>query len=332
MKGQLFIVGVSRSGSKLVRDVLNSSISFRISRTELKIIPAIARLSSTLRNSQALHIKDVDKIYNIVIRSTFIKKLQWSGLEFSLTLPQFRKQFIGLRHQDIFEYLVTLGYQLESNEKLNGSVRYFGDKTPSNWRYAASIDMAYDSAIFIHVVRDGRSVALSFSKSWGKTLIGSALKWSRQIREIRRSLSSVEHITINYEKIIDDTQNELNKLGSYLNVSVQCFDLKSFRSTEQFGSAAGITGISKNSIYSYDHLPHYIVRIIESIQYEELVGLGYRVERHRYYKTVRTVFNFLYPLYKLLDFFMYCWHLVFKEYGLYRGVVFITRTIRLKFL
>lgn len=112
---------------------------------------------------------------------------------------------------------------------LPDEVEYFGDKTPSHMAYMSQIRSLIPSARFIHIIRDGRDVLVSFVKhmqrtqpSKGWTYEGAAemvaTKWSQQIQgclKISRQLPGVCH-EVHYESLLATPEDELKKIHRFL--------------------------------------------------------------------------------------------------------------------
>lgn len=74
---------------------------------------------------------------------------------------------------------------------------------------------------FIHVIRDGRDVALSYLQGgWGpKTLAGNAVYWKRFVRHGRREgarLGPHRYSEVRYEDLLDDPEREVRRLSRFV--------------------------------------------------------------------------------------------------------------------
>ncbi|MDQ3940804.1 MAG: sulfotransferase [Actinomycetota bacterium] len=109
--------------------------------------------------------------------------------------------------------------------KRNGKSRW-GDKTP---RYVEKIPFLADlwpEAAFVHLVRDGRNVALSYAKvPFGpKTVPKVAVLWSQRVttgaRDGRR-LGPERYIEVRYEDFVEDPEGCVKKLCSMLDLTFE---------------------------------------------------------------------------------------------------------------
>jgi hypothetical protein len=100
-----------------------------------------------------------------------------------------------------------------------GKSRY-GDTTPRNALRMLEIKRLWPEARFIHVVRDGRNVALSFLEtSFGPDDIErAAIRWRTRVLETAKAghhLGS-ECTTVHYEELVADPERELRRLCGFV--------------------------------------------------------------------------------------------------------------------
>jgi hypothetical protein len=106
--------------------------------------------------------------------------------------------------------------------KKKGKPRY-GDKTP---RYAVRLPMLaeqFPEARFVHVVRDGRDVALSLLEvPWGvKRVEQGAMAWRRRVlaaRQAGRALGPARYLEYRHEDLIEDPEREVRRICSFLDL------------------------------------------------------------------------------------------------------------------
>ncbi len=96
-----------------------------------------------------------------------------------------------------------------------------GEKTPAYVRNMAKIEQALPEARFIHVIRDGRDVALS---RWKRTLGDDerasaeqvATGWARRVRRAQRLGRRLEHyLEIRYEDLVIETEQNLRRITAF---------------------------------------------------------------------------------------------------------------------
>ena len=98
----------------------------------------------------------------------------------------------------------------------------WGEKTPQYLKTLKRIAAALPEAHFIHIIRDGRDVALSLLEvSWGpKTVEDAAVQWTTQIRRARRKARSVAHYSeVRYEGLVADPEPIIRRVCEFCDLS-----------------------------------------------------------------------------------------------------------------
>jgi hypothetical protein len=110
-----------------------------------------------------------------------------------------------------------------------------GDKTPNDVRQIHVLHALWPRARFVHLIRDGRDVCLSLLgwkrkaarmaelfPTWEEdSVTTAALKWERDVRrgqELGRRLESSLYYEIRYEDLVQPATDEVRKLCGFLNV------------------------------------------------------------------------------------------------------------------
>lgn len=105
----------------------------------------------------------------------------------------------------------------------HGAVRW-GDKTPVYTSYIPLLLDLFPNAKIIHLVRDGRDVALSMVKKWGARkrhvdLFFGAMKWRERLESAEKAatpLSSTTYLKLYYEQLIADPETHLRTICTFL--------------------------------------------------------------------------------------------------------------------
>jgi Sulfotransferase family len=96
----------------------------------------------------------------------------------------------------------------------------WGDKTPSYSSQMPEIEAVLPEARFIHLIRDGRDVALSVRPLWfapGKDIRTIARDWKNRIEETRYLSRNCRHyLEIHYENLVRHTESELRKICVFI--------------------------------------------------------------------------------------------------------------------
>ncbi len=117
-----------------------------------------------------------------------------------------------------FAQLVRRLYALVAASK--GKSRY-ADKTPMHVLHLRRLAQLFPEARFVHVIRDGRDVALSYqSVGWGPTTVSeAAVRWRRSVRRGRHDgqrLGPARYCEIRYEDLVVDPERVLRELCPFL--------------------------------------------------------------------------------------------------------------------
>lgn len=175
---------------------------------------------------------------------------------------------------------------------LHGKV-IFGDKTP---RYVENMPLLaelYPEARFVHLVRDGRNVALSYANvPFGpKNVVKAADLWAKRVLagiEHGKRLGPERYTELRYEQLVDDAEGRVKALCDFLKID---FDPGMLDYTEKARSAVlpkaqrynqKVTGgITKNArSWEHDMEPGH-VQLFEAAQGDVLSQLGYPVRNSK---------------------------------------------------
>jgi hypothetical protein len=205
-----FIVGVDRSGTTLLRVMLD--------RHPLLAIPPeshfIPRLWARHRRYGPNGI--VDR-----------KELFLRDLDADPHFRQWRLSLQAVRDELSKESSPTLAAAIECTFRAyahsRGKVRW-GDKTPG---YAEQVDLLsrlFPEARFVHLIRDGRDVALSMMDlgRLHRRAATVAFFWRRRIGVAKSKgqlLGSRRYLELRYESLVEDPERELKRLCGFLDLS-----------------------------------------------------------------------------------------------------------------
>jgi hypothetical protein len=107
----------------------------------------------------------------------------------------------------------------------NGKRRW-GDKTPQYVRSIPELSAIFPGSRFIHVIRDGRDVALSYlSLEWGpSTLTRAVRQWRGDVaagRAAGRALGDARYLEIRYEDLVRDPADALARACAFQNLTFE---------------------------------------------------------------------------------------------------------------
>lgn len=114
----------------------------------------------------------------------------------------------------------------------------FADKTPIHVLNLPFLAQLFPEARFIHIIRDGRDVALSYlDVAWGyQSLEEVTLAWKRAVevgRRAGRRLGPGRYQEIRYETLVDEPEASLRQLSSFVELSYDPAMLRYFERAEE---------------------------------------------------------------------------------------------------
>jgi hypothetical protein len=215
----VFIVGCSRSGTTLLRLMLDSHPSLAIP-DESHFITELHRGWLGARRSPA------STLERVLVHSRF---LRWG-----LDPAEVRRMAAVTRPSSYGEVMRTV---FAAYAATRGKPRW-GDKTPSYIAHIPLLAELFPGAQFIHIIRDGREVARSVAAHrWGPpTPVTAALRWKRQVRAGRRAgrqLPSERYLEVRLEELIVAPERVLRGVCDFLHEPFAAEMLEFHRSAKQ---------------------------------------------------------------------------------------------------
>ncbi len=311
MISPFFIVGCGRSGTTLLRSMLNSHKDIAIPLESLFII-------DYLKSEKPIQI-----LKKLILDEYEIK--EW-GIELKPEMVESAKEKKGLI--DNVHEIYT-----DKNKK-----EIWGQKTPRFIRYGRLLKKYYPDAKFIHLIRDPRAVVSSLIESdvhQSNVLYGSR----RWINDVKKGIMLKERypedvLEIRYEDLVSDTKKELQRICRFLEIGFDKNMLKYYRSKKEYGwyysniHSKLSKPVDKRSISKWmSKLDKRQVILIENICGELMEKLGYKKRYGR--KKVSLFYILLLKIERKLKIPLQFWHYFSKRrYYIYS---FIRRKVKLGF-
>lgn len=267
--GPVFIVGMPRSGTKLLRGLLNSHSEIGIPRNETECLPRWYKIWSRwgdLNNKETFHAFYVSVTKEVYFQS----RLREHGHIIS-EADWYLSRGDGSLH-DVFRALVR-------NDVAFSTV-IWGDKSPGYLGHLQLLKRVFPQARIIHIVRDVRDYVLSMRKAFGKSGRRAAQRWVDTINQSKVQSKAFEDsvVTIRYEDLLSDTEGTLRTLCTHLDIEFESEMLKAQHITENIGDTKGAqTVIANNSKKYLNGMTSNELGRIEGIAGELLKELGYPV-------------------------------------------------------
>lgn len=279
--GPLFIVGLSRSGTKLIRDLLNRNDQISIPEIETHFIPGL------LKKNQLT----VMEVYQEIKTSLFVKRfdtIEWPSLKTLESIKSIDNS------EDLIESLLKY-YAIEGEDKIWRQDRIWGDKTPSYLRELDLLKMHFPQCKFLHIIRDPRDRALSVNKTWGKSMYRATELWRREIEDSRKWMERQDsYMELKYEDLLADPEQILRRICTFLSVDFTEKMLILKKPSEKYGASSELLKVKKNNSSKFESMNKSQIKRIEEIAYPMMKEKGYTTryaKNHRSFSASNMLMN-----------------------------------------
>jgi sulfotransferase family protein len=202
------IVGVPRSGTTLLRLMLDSHSDLAIPpETGFLLSPRILALAGNPCQAASAITRFPDDAP------------AWA--DFGIGEASFLEKVRRLPADSRLDDVLRLFYRLYA--RTHGKARA-GDKTPSYLQCMPDVARVLPEARFIHIVRDGRDVAVSWSKTWFAPTNDRAElvnAWAEQIVRARASASGLAYKEVGYADLVRQPAAVLQELCEFTGLVYQ---------------------------------------------------------------------------------------------------------------
>ncbi|MFC1818785.1 sulfotransferase [Thermodesulfobacteriota bacterium] len=290
--GPLFIIGMPRSGTKLLRALLNNHSQIAIPPYETEILPYwFSRWEEfgDLRNFYHF-----EKFYHHTAKGSFFYYMQ----KHRKYIPSATEWFNACKGEgtiaDVFEALIRL--ETHATDDM-----IWGDKSPSYIRHIPLLKKLYPQAKIIFIVRDVRDYCLSINKAWSKNIMRAAQRWADDVSLARQNLSSIpqDSLELRFEDLLQAPKDFLREICKFLDVNFEKEMLVLTRPSEIIGDAKGHVNIVVNNKEKWrKSMPAKQVKKIEQLCRDELFYYNYPVE---YKGRIKRLSSLQMKWFKILD-------------------------------
>ncbi|MGH2753617.1 MAG: sulfotransferase family protein [Actinomycetota bacterium] len=204
-KPPFFVVGSPRSGTSLLRVMLDGHPRLAVPPESHFIVGLAPRLLRKVRGSTSLH-KTLDDILGH-------ERFQLWGLDVSDVRDRVLRS-APTTYSELIDVVFS------SYAEAHGKSRW-GDKTPGYVSHLPTLDRLFPTARFIHIIRDGREAAASMAEmSWGPpSPVSAAFWWRSKVEKGRacgRLLSMERYFELRLEDLIEDPEEQLQAICDFL--------------------------------------------------------------------------------------------------------------------
>ncbi len=242
----IFVVGMPRSGTKMLREMLSGHSRVSPAIVETHFLPLWIenwdrdgdqtdrrRFERFCAQARRLpYFDDCDFIDEPVISAD-----EWYARCRSFTL------------QGVHEALMRHAARIDDS----GDVLW-GDKTPEYLVSVEALVRLFPSARIVHIVRDARDHALSSHRTWGKNMFRAAQRWVDGISEFRRQAARHRPniAEVRFEDLLDDPVRELRRLSEFLGLEFEGSMLAVPGHAEPVGASRGRTTVVTRNQRKYE--------------------------------------------------------------------------------
>jgi hypothetical protein len=195
-----FIVGMTRSGTTLLRLMLDSHPELAIP-PETHFLPEVIAAFKEGRSSP-------EQVVEVMKENR-----RWPDFEIAPEAMLERLRAVAPLEAPGDAFRAFYGYYAEREGKPR-----WGDKTPGYATKMRRIWRALPEARFIHMIRDGRDVAVSLARRQsGLSTKEVANRWSHRIRKTRNLASILPHyMELHYEDLVTDPEEVLRRVSAFV--------------------------------------------------------------------------------------------------------------------
>lgn len=271
--GPIFVVGMSRSGTKLLRAILDRHPTIKMLDFESAFIPlAIKKFASRGQKP------------NPQSRASFKRFL--NNAEFSHTLQRKKRLYSVEELERILgqnDWQAIISALMHYATGADRATQVWGDKTPRYVKHMASLKQFFPSARFLHICRDPRDRSLSVINAWGGNVLICAqqwLDWELLARRQAKDLGEHYHC-ISYENLTNNPQTVVEGICTFLGIEFFTDMLVFDRPLENRGDPNRLTRtkaqvVADNSGRFVDELSPRQLQRLEQIVFPFAESLGYQ--------------------------------------------------------
>lgn len=231
--GPLFIIGMPRSGTKLLRGLLHQHPRVRVPTIETDFFPFLVRWvrERGRPESESAFVALFAKLHGAPY---FVNR---PGDAPSFSWREWREHCRGrCDAAGLFEGFVR--YETGASHE---TPYIWGDKSPGYMRHLSVLLAHFPQARVIHIVRDVRDYCLSIRKAWNKDIRRAAFCWGRDVAQAHRICQAHADrcIEVRYEDLVGAPEAQMRRITEFLQIEFVAAMTRLHRPVETHGDAAG---------------------------------------------------------------------------------------------
>lgn len=268
--GPLFIIGMPRSGTKLLRGLLAQHPRVRVPTIETEFFPFLVRW--------------------VQRRGSPEQPQAFAALFEALkSAPYFQVRPARARPFSWREWREYCGGRYDAAGLFEGFVRYetgaaadsgliWGDKSPAYMRHVSALLEHFPRARVVHIVRDVRDYCVSMRNGWRKDIRRAAFLWGRDVAQAHRICRQHRDrcIEVKYEDLLQAPHAQMRCLCEFLQIDFSDAMTRLARPVEPNGYAAGHTEVVSDNRQKFaERLEPPEIRVVETLAWDTMLLLGY---------------------------------------------------------
>lgn len=202
----VFIVGMARSGTTLLRSILNSHPTIAVPR-ETTFFYLLNEYLKTNKVSSFSN-DEVDEFWNWYSKK---RRFTYLGLEEQHVKDNFKS------FKDTNKFKVVLDSVMLTNLKKNKKTRW-GEKTPGHEEFLETIFEMYPNAKVLFMIRDPRSVYASLMNvPWNNQFVSVIIKrWNKSVKKYLEYKDDERVRLITYEELVTNTKENVIEVCKFI--------------------------------------------------------------------------------------------------------------------
>ncbi len=274
--GPIFIIGAQRSGTTLIRLILNEHSRISIPQEADFWLPLLGEYGNF--PDRKIPGRRVHSVLREIGSSRYFQlwRIDMEGF---------------FNSRDFIDGSMTLSELMRSLYSYYARLRgkcIWGDKTPPFFKFIPELKAHFPEAKFIHIVRDGRDQYLSrrrYTPLLGANLAVAALEWKYKVERSRAGMARIHpgsSFEIRYEDLVGSPEETIREICTFIQVEYESTMADFYRSSDLFvhesHSRLIRRPISKQSVFKWkSDLSPLENRKFEALCRRTLKKLGYEV-------------------------------------------------------
>lgn len=241
----VFLVGMPRSGTKLLRELFNQSDDIYIPQAETDFFGEFDR---HFQGRQHALPADLLPLMNRIEQHPYTHFRAFYAP--ALTLERWQAAVADWTPAGLFEAIIRSESDAASN------ARIWGDKSPKHIRCLEALDEYFDTPRIVHIVRDARDQAISSARAWGKSTVRAAWRWNEQVNAASDYMCNRKGpgAECRYEDLVADPEGVMRRICAAIDIEFSPRMASPAGTVENLGDTKGVAGVSAANVRKYENL------------------------------------------------------------------------------